>query len=67
MMKMDGKIRMDGKIKMDKKWRIEMGYEMIPKDGSNGEDSVYVGDNIMAVMDGVGEWIKKGIDSKVYS
>ena len=50
-------VRQDGQIEIYGEMEMEMGYEMIHKDGSNGQDSVYVDQNIMAVMDGVGGWI----------
>ena len=47
--------------------KMKVGYKMKPKDGSDGQDSIYIDDNIMAVMDGVGGWLSEGIDSKLYS
>ena len=49
---------------------MEMGVSVIPhpdKLEKGGEDTVYIGQNVMAVMDGVGGWIKKKIDPKKYS
>ena len=45
------RIRLDGIIDMNNQMNMEIG--------SSGQDSVYVGHNIMALMDGV--------DSKLYS
>lgn len=60
-------IMMDRKVKMQKRLGLEIGYSMKPKDGSDGEDSVYVGDNLIAIMDGVSSWKLKGINPKLYS
>ena len=49
---------------------MEIGVNLVPhpeKVKTGGEDSVYIGPNVMAVMDGVGGWNRVGIDPKKYS